>query len=152
LSYIYEATKYFNYLKEHYFKDHESRWQNLSELLSVAKRTKNSDAQTSNSFYNEYGFEGKEEEEDVDEYMSDGLFSDFSDIDIDRPLKKESEKSGKPTTRSKKNVKTEDSVKKKEKPEFSVKSEVKPEKPVKSENPVKLDDVEENYRMMQVNI
>lgn len=52
MSYIYTATEYENYLKEHHFQDHESRWQNLGELLSIAKKTSEAAGQV-NKHYDE---------------------------------------------------------------------------------------------------
>lgn len=78
LRYIYEATKYFDYLKEHHFKDHEARWQNLGELLNIAKRTRTGSSKPSDSFYDQGGFVSDEDEIDLDDA------SGFSDIDIDR--------------------------------------------------------------------
>lgn len=80
MKYIYEATKYFEYLKEHHFKDHEARWQNLGELLNIANRTREAASKPSDGFYDENGFVDSEVEDDID--MEEG--SDFSDIDIDR--------------------------------------------------------------------
>ncbi|KAI8337373.1 P-loop containing nucleoside triphosphate hydrolase protein [Choanephora cucurbitarum] len=37
IRYIVEATEYKEYLKEHHFQDHESRWSNIGELISIAK-------------------------------------------------------------------------------------------------------------------
>lgn len=37
LEFIIEATKYKEYLKEKYFADHEARWNNIGELISLAK-------------------------------------------------------------------------------------------------------------------
>ncbi|CAO0794680.1 unnamed protein product [Mucor circinelloides] len=38
LKFITEATNYFEYLKEKYFVDHEARWNNIGELISLAKQ------------------------------------------------------------------------------------------------------------------
>lgn len=37
LTYITEATHYLDYLKEKYFSDHEARWNNIGELVTLAK-------------------------------------------------------------------------------------------------------------------
>lgn len=38
LTYIYGATDYEKYLKDKYSQDWKSRWENLGELLSIAKK------------------------------------------------------------------------------------------------------------------
>lgn len=39
IRYIVNEIKYFDYLKEHYFKDHEARWTNVGEMISIAQQT-----------------------------------------------------------------------------------------------------------------
>ncbi|KAG2195912.1 hypothetical protein INT47_002685 [Mucor saturninus] len=70
LSYIYEATEYEKYLKDHYFQDYESRWQNLGELLSIAKKT-TEDAASHNDHYEE-DTENTTAVKPVDETMQNG--------------------------------------------------------------------------------
>ncbi|MBM6388047.1 MAG: hypothetical protein JSY10_29555 [Paenibacillus sp.] len=38
MSYIYTATEYEKFLKEKHAQDWQSRWENLGELLSIAKK------------------------------------------------------------------------------------------------------------------
>lgn len=39
IRYILNKINYFDYLKEHYFKDHDARWANVGELISIAQKT-----------------------------------------------------------------------------------------------------------------
>jgi hypothetical protein len=92
LSYIYEATKYLDYLKEHYFAEHEARWQNLSELLTIAKEN-GQPGNRENPHYDENGeFEdptvvyavednsdSEEEEDELDSSSEDMGMADFQD-------------------------------------------------------------------------
>lgn len=77
LSFIYETTDYFKYLKEQHFQDHESRKLNLSELLNIAKANEQG-AMRENPHYDEFGDMYSEEEEyDSDESLMD--MADFQD-------------------------------------------------------------------------
>ncbi|KAG4065602.1 hypothetical protein HA402_012592 [Bradysia odoriphaga] len=40
IRYIVEATKYFAYLQQNYFADHEARWGNVGELISIAQQSR----------------------------------------------------------------------------------------------------------------
>lgn len=43
IQYLLDAIQYNEYLKEHYFTDHEARWSNIGELISVARKTPTAD-------------------------------------------------------------------------------------------------------------
>lgn len=43
IQYLIDAIQYKEYLVEHYFTDHEARWSNIGELISVARKTPNAD-------------------------------------------------------------------------------------------------------------
>ena len=87
LKFIYKATNYLDYLKEHYYQDHEARWMNLSELVNIAQNTTNATGvPMENKFYSENGPVGDEEYDSLDDA------SDFSDIDIDKAIAAKEEK------------------------------------------------------------
>lgn len=69
-----DAIKYFDYLKIQYFQDHEARWNNVGELMSIARKQPSAEEDL-----NEYTLSSDEEENTE---PSDGILESNNMIDL----------------------------------------------------------------------